>query len=172
MRRVSASTPPQKPQPKLSVTLKRKHKVRPLGQEDLKWLWASYVKGDFKGLIDEGLDVEGFKKAIALIVTRVDDLHIIEGDKPVGVVSSIKSPTHDWFEAHVVWFNWATPRDIFCGATAFLSKMRKKRNYLLFIEEKNKKFYTRIAAHGIIRRVGTVHSSKSAVFETKRVKNA
>jgi hypothetical protein len=71
----------------------------------------------------------------------------------------------------MVWFPWASQRNIVEGTVNFFDKMRHEACLLEFAEEKDRDFFNMIARHGVIRRVGTSHEiypgAKALVYESR-----
>lgn len=71
----------------------------------------------------------------------------------------------------MVWFPWASRRNIIEGAVNFFAKMRHEACVLEHAEEKDRDFFNMICRHGVMRRVGTSHEiypgAKALIYETR-----
>lgn len=101
----------------------------------------------------------------------VIDAETREGVKPAGFIVA-------WVRGRVmeigdmVWFPWATKRNVYESVVAFMERMRGDYVVLEFARMKDKKFFERVARHGVMRKVGHAHSiyedGPAVVFETVR----
>src|SRR5882762_7745338 len=87
---------------RLSKTLDRKIEVRPIEQDDVKYAWAAYKKGDPGSMgppfDKEGFDAPSFKSAFeAFVLTRSHAAWIVSGHTskgfiPIGIVLGSWAP--------------------------------------------------------------------------------
>jgi hypothetical protein len=169
-----------KPHPKyrLKKTLKRKPTYRDLGEDDLKYLWALYKKGGL-GVMEDGLDPQGFDEAIRNYLTSVYDHGWVleaqtkKGRMPVGVVFGLVTGKLTII-GDMLWFPWASWRNKAESAVGFINHARKD-HLLLFWTPKDdvrkRKFLEYIAKHGIAKRVGTLDDLTDeplALFQSRK----
>ena len=155
------------PHPRLTRTLKRNPKFHGLGEDDIKYLWVGYKKGIFSDIFKEGLSAKEFSEvAVEYMLTAYTHAWVL-GETPVGVVFGINVGPFVYLGS-VKWFPWATKRQISEHLIGFLNLIRKELNCVWDCTEEDKNFYEYIARHGIIRRVGTLHSNNHAkLWETR-----
>jgi len=94
-----------------------------------------------------------------------------KGRIPVGVVGGrFTGPL--LFLGSMIWFPWASKRNIYESVVNTLNELRKEYLILFHSSMEDKEFYVNVARHGIIRRVGTVHDvyedGPAALFETRK----
>lgn len=167
--------------PKLSRTLSRKVTIRDVAEDDLRYIYASYRLGALDGFADlfkaEGLKPGEFADLFLEYVAAnyngawVIEAETKEGVKPAGFIVA-------WVRGRImeigdmVWFPWSTGRNVYESVVAFMERMRGDFVVLEFARMKDKKFFERIAKHGIMRKVGHAHSiyqdGPAVVFETVR----
>jgi hypothetical protein len=132
-----ASTPQQTSKSSTSNSTKRaklfrdsKPEIRLHEPKDNGILWAAYLKGSFN--LQEGLTQEQFLIDLAKqfgafhILWLVEDEHkgFKSGKGPVAIVGIT---TDGWvFEPKVVFFKWATKRNILRSSVQFFQRMRSK----------------------------------------------
>ena len=159
---------------KLNKLLKRDISFRRVeAEDDMKWLWAAYRKEAFSGkLFPKGLDQSDFKDTVIQYFSQMSEVFMLEavtsnGKIPVGIVSTL---VFSRTEPHVDWFPWASSRNKLETVALFLSKMRN-RSLLVWAEESEVDFYTRIAQYGVLRRVGKLIKFKNdkdhMLFQTR-----
>lgn len=95
------------------------------------------------------------------------------GEIPVGAVFA-------WVRGKVVqmgdmlWFPWASKRNILEASIIFFHEMRKQAVVLEFAQKKDEAFFSHIASYGIMRRVGHVHDiyqdQPAILFQTRGIK--
>lgn len=75
----------------------------------------------------------------------------------------------------MIWFPWASHRNVIESAVNFFDKMRREHVVIDFAEAKDKKFFETICRHGVMRRIGTSYEvypdDRCVVFETVSVKH-
>ena len=165
---------------RLKRTLKRKPSFRPLGDEDIKFLWAAYRKGALESLgerFNEGLEPKEFKDAIGLeMVENYDFGWTLLAPDPVGLVLAFQShrnPERSPFlvVGDIVWFPWSSPRQRVEAAVNFFNEARREAAFIEYARKEHRKFFEMIAKHGIMRRVGTSHNvyprEATTIFETR-----
>lgn len=171
----SASDLPKRPNNwRLSRTLRRNVSYRPIENDDLKYVWAAYKKGDLAPVFhDDGLSAESFKNTFEqYVLSQSDAVWIIIAEmKPIGIVFACWSPPNG---PHLIvtgmcWFSWATKRNILESIVGFLNGVRKDFKLQFYAYHEHKRTYEVCAMHGIVRRVGTsyVTGKPAALFETR-----
>lgn len=160
--------------PLLSRTLKRWVEFRPIEDEDIQYLWAAYRKGIFGSFIPEGLSPQDFKQSMTeFMFDNYSGVYTClattkKGVIPVGVIP-ISGVYLGWMIGDVKWFPWASKRNIIESFVNFINTMKKEAYLLGYCSEQDKEFFTYIAKHGIIRRVGTLHPKDNhlKLFESR-----
>lgn len=152
--------------------------ARGLTENDLCYVWAAYVKEPMEQLpIPRDLGAREFSEALLdHIETNFNGGWIIEGEtregkRPYGLILA-------WVRGRVIqvgdmiWFPWATSRGIYEGVVKFMDDMRGEFVVLDFAKVGDKKFFERVARHGVMRKVGHLHSiypnEPAVLFETVR----
>ena len=74
------------------------------------------------------------------------------GEIPVGLVLLVLNGPYA--EPHVVWFPEASPRNRLELALAFLVDLKRNYKVLLWVRERDWKFYDHLCKYGAIRTVG------------------
>ena len=132
-----------------------------LTRDDYRWMWAAYKFGSFANLIEEGLDEDGFVIAITSIMeeyylrsgTAIVPTAYFGGRRemaPVGLV--LVDYSQDAFWPHVLWFEWATPRNRIECAVKFLMELKEQGNLLILAEKKDIPFFSHLARYAILNR--------------------
>lgn len=164
---------------RLRKTLARNIQVRPVVDDDLKYLWAAYRKGALKSLFsNEGMTSEEFRLSFDDAASRFSEGWIIEADtsagrRPAGVVfGKMDAILPFMIIAGIVWFPWATKRNIIEGTVTFFEGIRRTIPWMGFATDEHKRLYEVCCMHGIMRRVGTsgvaIPGTNAAVFETRK----
>ena len=173
-------------------TLSRGIEVEALGDQHLKFLWAAYQKGGLE-VFGEGFEkpdgaswnVEEFHDVfVSLLLNTFHFAWIIKaptvnhGHIPIGMTTAFWSH-HDEVRApfviigEIVWFPWASPRNVIEGAVKFFDWLRRDFRAMMYTQDK--RFFEIIARHGIMRRVGTSFNvyadGATAVFETRTLES-
>lgn len=155
---------------------------RPLEMEDVRYVWAAYKKGALENLGFDGDEMSAaeFKDAFAKKVLEDYDAAWTQfgttskGYIPVGLIfgfwpHATKSPY--MIVADMVWFPWATRRNVVESVVNFFNDMRKDIPMVEYARPEDKKLYETVCKHGIMRRVGTSHvvypEIPATVFETR-----
>lgn len=164
---------------RLSKTLGRHIEVRPIENDDVQYAWAAYKKGGLGGMgapFDQGgLDAKAFKEAFEVyVLTNAHAAWTVmastrSGIVPIGIVLGGWAPPRDalMLIIGIVWFPWASRRNIVEGAVGFFNRIRKEMAWMGFASEQHKGLYETCCKHGIMHRVGTSHRSGQpiAVYE-------
>ena len=154
-----------KQQPRLYRTLKRNPEFRLLEEKDFKYLWAAYKKGAF-GEIKE-ITPKEFESNIYTM--KYADIWVV-GNKPIGIIFGNFIGPIEWLD-EIIWFPWATKRQILEHSVNFFNKMRKNRLLLWYVVMKEKKFYEHIQKYGIIRKIGhfegLIENEPVVMFQTR-----
>ncbi len=133
-------------------TLKRKFKVRPVVDGDLKYFHASSVlsggeKIPHDEFVDQFVSATMGVQHMSTIVDRTD--------KPVGLV--YQNGNGMSFDTRVDWMQWASPRDIITAALSFINKHRFKQTIMITSTRKDDRFCEQLARYGVMRRVGYIN---------------
>ena len=101
-----------------------KPKIRPAAYDDIRWMWAAAKRAGFDG------DSDAFNRFVEPFLAGADKVFMLEdtnaefanGSGPVGIVLA----NYDGWALvpHVVWFDWATARNILRCTVGFLQAMR------------------------------------------------
>jgi hypothetical protein len=162
---------------RLSRTLKRNVSVRPIEQDDVKYAFAAYKSGSLKDLFAEGMDPPTFKTAFESYVLSnahaawVITAHTKNGFIPVGLAFGGWAPQQAFMVIiGIVWFPWASKRNITEGTVGFFNSIRKELNWMGFATGEHKRIYEVCCMHAIMRRIGTTHmgDKQAAVYEGRR----
>lgn len=148
---------------------------------DLKFLWAAYRQGAMKelspALQKEGLKPQEFSETLLEYLAAnftdawIAEAETLEGFKPAGLVVA-------WTRGRVIeigdmiWFPWTTARNTLEAVVKFMDQLRRDFVVLEFARIEDKKFFERVAAHGVMRKIGHAHSiypnGPAVLFETVR----
>ena len=139
-----------------------------LARVDIKWLFAAYRKGSFD--LPKGLDAKQFSVEAAKILSEMDEAYLLMSDKPVGIVLS--DVRNHLMEPHVIWFKWATPRNIYESSIHFINEIRKSYVMLFFTrKDADRSFWEATLKHGILKRVGKIEgyyeNGDSMLYQSK-----
>lgn len=143
-------------------------------------------------IFDEDFDAEQFKTVFTWWVHQNYGVFAVDGElhssiKTVGMWTCFADSTRGqrepvgmifgWVRGRViqvggmVWFPWASKRNIFECAVKFFVELGREFHVLDFAEMKDKVFFENIARHGILRKVGHMHGlypdGPAVLFETK-----
>lgn len=162
---------------RLSRTLKRRVDSRPIENDDVKYAYAAYRTGALKEHFPGGLDAPAFKRAFEEFVLSnahaawVVVSHTKNGFIPIGLVMGGWAPQAAFMViVGIVWFPWASKRNILEGSVGFFNELRKQFKWMGFAKYEHKPIYDVCCAHGVMRRVGTVHMNEAAaVYEGRNV---
>lgn len=162
---------------RLSRTLRRATRYRPIENEDIKYLWAAYKHGAFPDM-EPDLPPDQFKAGFERAV--LEKCHAVwtlfagtkKGFLPVGVVFAAWAPNGPFLiVTSAVWLPWATKRNIIECMVGFLNGVRKEFSLQFYCLPEHKRLYEVCQMHSIVRRVGTsliaIPGKSAAVFETK-----
>lgn len=171
---------------RLKRTLARKLAFRALERDDMRYLWAAYKKGCLKSLdgpfLNDDMDAAQFSAAFERELTDSYQCAWIliaetkRGFMPVGAVLGFYSHPNPRLAPFMIigdmlWFPWASPRNKVESAVYFFNRIRHEIPMVEYANEDAKRFFEMIAAHGVVRRVGTSHNVypgiATAVFETR-----
>lgn len=90
--------------------------------------------------------------------------------RPIGIIFGLWAGPFTLI-GDMIWFPWATPRSIFEGVLNMAYKGKKDHLFIGYSTEKDKNFFVKLAQHGVIRRIGTVHgvyeNEPVALFQTR-----
>jgi hypothetical protein len=169
---------------RLRKTLARHVEVRVMSPDDIRFLWATYKKGALTPMdarfADAGMTPEQFSEAFDEIAGRYNEGWTISaetkrGFMPVGMIFGALAPLSAYMiVAGVLWFPWATKRNVVEGAVAFFNEARHHIPMMLYATEEHKRMYEVCCMHGIMRRIGTSEvvfpGRSAAVYETRAKK--
>lgn len=174
---------------RLKKTLSRKLDYRPLERDDMRYLWAAYKKGALKSLggVFAEDKIENAADFVAAFEREIDDNYhgawtlfaeTKRGFMPVGAVLGFYSHPNPRLAPFMIvgdmlWFPWASPRNKIESAVYFFNRIRREIAMVEYANEEAKPFFEMIAAHGVVRRVGTSFNvypgTATAVFETRAI---
>jgi hypothetical protein len=160
---------------RLSKTLSRRTEVRPIENDDVKYAWAAYKQGELAELkLPDNLNAVDFKfefekfvlqhaHAAWTVITETQ-----KGFIPTGFVLGQWGPAF-MIIGSIIWFPWASCRNIIEGTVFLLNRLRKEFPVLGFASDEHKPLYEACCMHGIMHRIGTSHSlgEKMTVFEVR-----
>jgi len=160
---------------RLSRTLKRNVETRPIEDADVKYAYAAYKKKALEPMgppFDSEMDAAQFKSAFEqYVLTNATAAWTIitntsRGRMPVGFVMGDNVGAL-YIILGIVWFPWASKRNIVEGTIEFFNRIRKELAYMLLASKEHKRVYEAACAHGIMCRVGTSHQTGKpvAVYE-------
>ena len=164
---------------RLSRTLKRQINVRPIENEDVKYAFAAYRKGALGAHFPEGLEPAAFKRAFEeFVLLNAHACWVViahsklMGFAPIGFVLGGWAPQEVFMVIiGIVWFPWASKRNILEGTVAFVRSICSL-NWMGFASGEDKRVYDVCMAHGIMRRIGTSKMNRAhsvAVYEGRNV---
>jgi hypothetical protein len=155
--------------------------IHHLEDADLKFVWAAYRLGALTSLAPvferPGMKSQEFAEVFVdhLLANFTDawiaEAETLEGFKPAGLIIV-------WTRGRVieigdmVWFPWASARNTLESVVKFMDQLRRDFVVLEFARIEDKKFFERVAAHGVMRKIGHAHSiypnGPAVLFETIR----
>lgn len=172
---------------RLKRTLRRRTEFRPIEDDDIKFAWAAYLRGNLASMGPQfsgrDMDAVSFKAAFVDEVLNnypggawTLSAETARGFTPVGIVLAFYShPNPDLSPFMIVgdmlWFPWSTARSRVEAAVGFFNAIRNDIPMMEYADDAAKPFFEMIARHGIMRRVGTsfnvLRGQSVAVFETR-----
>lgn len=142
-------------------------------EDDAKWFYAAYKKGDFDDL-DEIFQDELKPAEVLWTIGQLfegEEWFILEaktpkGIAPVGLVSGVNGAV---YAPHAIWFWWATPRNKLECSVKFLSEIGRETTMVITAPKTEARFFDRLLnskENGrwglrILRRVGTIHHKEA-----------
>jgi hypothetical protein len=183
--RSASASSPRRNSWRLSKTLRRRLDFRPIEDEDIKYAYVAYKKGELaqlRGPFDNGeLDPQQFEYAFVHEVKKYGGAWTLFADTrrgylPVGIVLAFPStpfPEHCtfWIIGAMLWMPWASKRNKIEASVHFFERIRKQIPMVEYADESNKRFFETIAKHGVMRRVGTMFNvypnQATSVWETR-----
>lgn len=161
---------------RLSKTLSRRVEVRPIEDDDVRYVWAAYRLGsaDLNKIFPEGMSAADFKFEFEkFILANMSGAWTVlaetkKGYRPVAIVTGHAIPLF-MFLSGIVWFPWASKRNLIEGVVAICKELGKQFPLLGFVPEENKKVWETAAIHGVAHRIGTSHRTgeKMTVWESR-----
>lgn len=164
---------------RLKKTLSRNIDIRPIEEEDIKFIWAAYKQGGLCDIVkEEDLNANEFKLLFEeTVVYQYHGAWTIFADTkqgfiPIGIVLGAWHPLteHLMVIGGIAWFPWASPRNIIEGTIFFFNKMRQEIQLMWYVRPEHKRLYEIGMKHGIMRRIGTSHTVfdvPATIFETR-----
>jgi hypothetical protein len=152
---------------------------RPIEALDMRWVFAAYKAGALTSMgFADGLGVLEFKEAFeAHVLANYDAAWSLfamttKGFVPVGIVFGARPAVAPYMiVAGVVWFPWASNRNIIEALVNFFNVIRKHYPLMLYALPEHRRAYEVCCMHSILHRVGTSHivfpGKSAAVFETR-----
>ena len=147
-------------------TLNRGVSYHEISRKDYPWLWVAYKQGAFEELqVIKGLAAEEFSDYMDTVVENyynrdgtivVGEAYFAERDGQAPVCVTFVDKSQLAFFPHVIWFDWATPRNIIESTVNFLKDLVKDGNVVIFSEKENMFFFSHMARYGILDRRGTL----------------
>lgn len=185
MKSASDSAPPRANKWRLKRTLKRAVDFRPIEDQDIRWIFAAYKKGDLGGIGEKFKDglmgADEFKIEFQKYV--LENFHAVwtlfgqtsRGVIPLGIVFATWAPGGSYMIVNgMCWFPWSSKRNKIEAMVNFLSGIRSQFQLMFFAAPEHKRMYEVCMMHGIVRRIGTSNAvfpgKSAAVFETRAVK--
>ena len=152
-------------------------------QDDLPWLWAAYRKGALAVLGEafaSGLTQDQFRANVEFYIHTQGLVPIAfytgEDRKMVGI-GLFWLRGRCWQTENLIWFPWATPKNILASYVNFVNVMRNaeadsgKYFILEFAQEKDQKFFDTVCLYGVMRRAGTMYEfykgGRACVYESR-----
>lgn len=114
-------------------------------------------------MFKEGLDKQAFRDAFAehLVGTYGQAWTLFsetpEGRHASGMVFGWPLLGRVLIIGDMVWFPWATKRNVLTAAVNFVNALRDDLLILEFARQKDVPFFERLTEYGLMRRVGVVH---------------
>lgn len=127
-------------------------------EDDLKWVYAAYRLGAFGPMTNknpEQFNQDFYEQTMLHDVVFMMQSVTKKGRIPVGItLGKFMGPI--LFLGDTTWFPWSSSRNRMECATHVLNELRKEYICMLFCSWSEKDFYTNIAKHGILRRMGKI----------------
>lgn len=141
--------------------------IKPLEEEHMKYLWASYRKRAWEE-IPEGLTQDQLREFVSVLCSR-SNLMVIEAPNKYPIVGIISCREDRFYlEPHVDWMPWATDRNKLEGTARAVLFLREIKPLLIWSKESTKEFFTHVCKYGILKRIGTFNGSEQfALFQGK-----
>ena len=147
----------------------------------MRWIWAAYSKGALASMGEQfksgEMEPAEFKDAFGreVLENYSAGWTLFADDKRVGLVLGFyphpKVQTY-MIVGDMIWFPWASPRIRIEAAVRFFSELRHTLPFVEYAKFEYKRFFDVIAAHGIMRRVGTSQviypGEPTAIYETRQ----
>ena len=156
---------------RLTKTLARNITFRPIEAGDVKYAWAAYKLGKLPTFPTD-MSAPHFKDAFEMFVLcNTHAAWTVISSKPIGFVFGYWAPGNAYMIiAEVVWFPWATKRNIIEGCMTFFNQIRKEIPVMGFATDEHKGMYDVCCMHGIMSRAGTSHCTgqKMAIYEGRK----
>ena len=142
--------------------------IRPAVLDDMRWFWAAARRDGFDGTPDQ------FTAGVQNYISEADSVTILgdtnsefaNGRGPVGVVLA----NYDGWALvpHVLWFPWATPRNILRCSVGYLHSMRYARGVgviKVLSDEHNADWFRRLKRYVAISKAGMIPGGKAGSDE-------
>lgn len=146
-----------------SLFTKSRPLVRKYEEKDAGFLWAAYKTGSFD--IPPGLTQEEFLLEVAKRYGKFTLLWIVEDDSRHfkagrGQIAIVGVNTDGWsFEPQVLFFRWATPRNILRACVAFFQMIRHQKDVgvcVVKVLRKDMRLLKRMEKYGVLYLRGRV----------------
>lgn len=118
----------------------------------MKYLWVAYKKGLLP--LREGLSAKEFQEEAEAFLLSNYDYGWLIGE--YGLIFG-KNAGPMILLGDVIWFPWASNRNILEGIVQLINTLRYEAKVTFFSSMDDKRFYEHVAKHGILRRVGRIH---------------
>lgn len=162
---------------RLKKTLARQIEIRTISPDDMRFAWAAYRKGSLASMSEAfknpALSQEQFDREFVDALSRyTEGWIIVANQRPIGMVFGVQAPLSlHMIVGWVVWFPWATKRNVLEGTVAFFDTVRRQFPMMGYANGEHKRLYEVVCMHGIMRRVGTSQiifpGQSAAVYETR-----
>ena len=105
----------------------------------------------------KGMKPREFKEQTLSLIEAVDLAYTLiaptgRGEIPIGLMLCALSGHR--LQPHVLWFEWASPRNRIESVVNFINEMRRMWNIGIAAEETYWPFFNHVCRHGILQRIG------------------
>lgn len=104
-------------------------------------------------------DPDGVKRVMSAFLELGDSRILIAKTKrgriPVGLM--LAADKGSFYEPHVSWFSWASPRNKLETMLRYFADRRHDATFVIISEIEWKDFWELLARYGVLKRIGTAH---------------
>lgn len=131
----------------------------------MRWVWAAYRRNGLPSLseiFEKDLQPREFEERFADLLDAGFFCWICEADTdrgrtPVGLVLGRPFVHNTLIMGNMTWFPWSSRRNVLESVVHLVNELRSEVHMLFHVEQHDKRFFNHVAAHGLLRRVGTLY---------------